>query len=300
MIGVLVSGAGTNLQALIDAGLPIAPSRRTGATPQRSSGRARPAIPTAVFSLDCHADREERDLLMATWLEEHGVELRRARRLHAPADEAVPRPFPRADRQRPSVAAAGVPRRARDRRRARGGRRDDRRHGPRRRRGRRHAGRSCARSRCRSSRARRSRSGSTRSSTACCPRSSRLFDEDAMSALISVYDKDGLDGLRARTRRPRLRARLVAAGPPRSSRSTASTVTRVEEVTAAPEMLGGRVKTLHPRDPRRHPRAPRPAGGRATRSPSTRSSRSTSSASTSIRSRRSPGGAASPRPRRSR
>jgi phosphoribosylglycinamide formyltransferase-1 len=38
--------------------------------------RAREAgIPTAVFSLDCHADREERDLVMATWLEEHGVEL---------------------------------------------------------------------------------------------------------------------------------------------------------------------------------------------------------------------------------
>ena len=29
----------------------------------------------ATFSLDCHADREERDLVMATWLEEHGVEL---------------------------------------------------------------------------------------------------------------------------------------------------------------------------------------------------------------------------------
>ena len=32
-------------------------------------------MPTATFSLDCHADREERDLVMATWLEEHGVEL---------------------------------------------------------------------------------------------------------------------------------------------------------------------------------------------------------------------------------
>ena len=28
-----------------------------------------------MFSLDCHASREERDLVMATWLEEHGVEL---------------------------------------------------------------------------------------------------------------------------------------------------------------------------------------------------------------------------------
>ena len=38
--------------------------------------RAREAnVPTATFSLDCHADRAERDLVMATWLEEHGVEL---------------------------------------------------------------------------------------------------------------------------------------------------------------------------------------------------------------------------------
>ena len=38
--------------------------------------RARNArIPTATFALDCFASREERDLVMATWLEEHGVEL---------------------------------------------------------------------------------------------------------------------------------------------------------------------------------------------------------------------------------
>ncbi len=37
--------------------------------------RARAAgIPTATFALDCHISREERDLVMATWLEEHGVE----------------------------------------------------------------------------------------------------------------------------------------------------------------------------------------------------------------------------------
>src|SRR6266566_2998562 len=39
-------------------------------------GRAREAgLPAATFSLDCHADRSERDLVMATWLEEHDVEL---------------------------------------------------------------------------------------------------------------------------------------------------------------------------------------------------------------------------------
>src|SRR5204862_5141881 len=75
MIGVLVSGEGMNLQALIDAELPIAAvaSNRRDA---RALDRARAAgIPTATFSLDCHATREERDLVMATWLEEHDVEL---------------------------------------------------------------------------------------------------------------------------------------------------------------------------------------------------------------------------------
>jgi phosphoribosylglycinamide formyltransferase-1 len=42
----------------------------------RALVRARAAgIPTATFSLDCHVTRDERDLTMATWLEEHGVEL---------------------------------------------------------------------------------------------------------------------------------------------------------------------------------------------------------------------------------
>ncbi len=75
MIGVLVSGDGTNLQALLDAELPVvavAANRRDA----YALIRARAAgVPAATFSLDCHADRSERDLVMATWLEEHGVEL---------------------------------------------------------------------------------------------------------------------------------------------------------------------------------------------------------------------------------
>ena len=75
MIGVLVSGNGTNLQALLDAGLPV-----SAVAANRKDAyaliRAREAgVPTATFSLDCHPDRRERDLVMATWLEEHGVEL---------------------------------------------------------------------------------------------------------------------------------------------------------------------------------------------------------------------------------
>jgi phosphoribosylglycinamide formyltransferase-1 len=75
VIGVLVSGNGTNLQALLDDGLPIsavAANRKDA----YALVRAREAgVPTATFSLDCHESRQERDLVMATWLEEHGVEL---------------------------------------------------------------------------------------------------------------------------------------------------------------------------------------------------------------------------------
>jgi phosphoribosylglycinamide formyltransferase-1 len=75
MIGVLVSGNGSNLQALLDAGLPI---RAVAANRKDAYAliRAREAgVPAATFGLDCHAGREERDLMMATWLEEHGVEV---------------------------------------------------------------------------------------------------------------------------------------------------------------------------------------------------------------------------------
>jgi phosphoribosylglycinamide formyltransferase-1 len=75
VIGVLVSGNGTNLQALLDADLPV-----TAVASNRKDAyalvRAREAgVPSATFDLKCHTDREERDLVMATWLEEHDVEL---------------------------------------------------------------------------------------------------------------------------------------------------------------------------------------------------------------------------------
>jgi phosphoribosylglycinamide formyltransferase-1 len=75
LIGVLVSGNGTNLQALIDAGLPVtavASNRKEAYALQRAREAG---VPTATFSMDCHESREERDLVMAMWLEEHGVEL---------------------------------------------------------------------------------------------------------------------------------------------------------------------------------------------------------------------------------
>jgi phosphoribosylglycinamide formyltransferase 1 len=75
VIGVLVSGNGTNLQALIDAGLPVAAvaSNRKDAYALIRAQAA--GIPTATFALDCHESREERDLVMASWLEQHSVEL---------------------------------------------------------------------------------------------------------------------------------------------------------------------------------------------------------------------------------
>ena len=73
MIGVLVSGNGTNLQALLDAGLPVravASNKRGAAALQRASH-----LPTASFELRDYASRDERDTAMADWLVAHGVEL---------------------------------------------------------------------------------------------------------------------------------------------------------------------------------------------------------------------------------
>ena len=75
MIGVLVSGEGTNLQALIDAGLPIVAvaSNNPGV---RALERAEQAgIATAVFELDDYPDRDSRDAAMAEWLAGRSVDL---------------------------------------------------------------------------------------------------------------------------------------------------------------------------------------------------------------------------------
>lgn len=73
MIGVLVSGEGTNLQALADAGLPIAAvaSNHAGAP---ALARV-PGAASAVFELADYDDRSARDAAMAQWLAAHGVRL---------------------------------------------------------------------------------------------------------------------------------------------------------------------------------------------------------------------------------
>jgi len=75
VIGVLVSGEGTNLQALIDGGLPIAAvaSNRSDAPALARADAA--AIPTRAFGLDRYPDRDARDREMADWLQLRGVEL---------------------------------------------------------------------------------------------------------------------------------------------------------------------------------------------------------------------------------
>ena len=75
MIGVLVSGEGTNLQALIDAGLPIAgvASNRSDAGALARADAA--GIPNRVFELDGYSDRAARDRELADWLQLRGVDL---------------------------------------------------------------------------------------------------------------------------------------------------------------------------------------------------------------------------------
>jgi phosphoribosylglycinamide formyltransferase-1 len=75
LIAVLVSGEGSNLQALIDAGLPIA-CVASNKPAVRALERADAAgIPTRVFPLDGYRDREHRDREMADWLTLRGAEL---------------------------------------------------------------------------------------------------------------------------------------------------------------------------------------------------------------------------------
>ena len=74
-IGVLVSGSGSNLQALIDAGLPVAAVASNVAGVPALERAAAAGAPTAVFALDAYPDRDSRDAAMADWLTAHDVRL---------------------------------------------------------------------------------------------------------------------------------------------------------------------------------------------------------------------------------
>lgn len=73
MIGVLVSGTGSNLQALLDAGLPVraVASNRDDAPALARAGD----LPTASFELSAYGSRTERDTAMADWLQQHDVDV---------------------------------------------------------------------------------------------------------------------------------------------------------------------------------------------------------------------------------
>jgi phosphoribosylglycinamide formyltransferase-1 len=75
VIGVLVSGEGTNLQALIDAGLPIAAVASNKAGVPALDRAKRAGIPTAAFEAGDYDTREKRDVALAVWLRQHDVDL---------------------------------------------------------------------------------------------------------------------------------------------------------------------------------------------------------------------------------
>jgi phosphoribosylglycinamide formyltransferase 1 len=72
-VGVLVSGSGSNLQALLDAGIPVV-AVASNVEGVRALDRASAAgVPSRVFPLSQFPDREARDDAMAAWLETEGV-----------------------------------------------------------------------------------------------------------------------------------------------------------------------------------------------------------------------------------
>lgn len=75
VIGVLVSGSGSNLQALLDSGLPVSAvaSNVPGVTALDRADRA--GVPSAVFQEDRYANRAARDDVMADWLQQQGADL---------------------------------------------------------------------------------------------------------------------------------------------------------------------------------------------------------------------------------
>lgn len=75
VIGVLVSGSGSNLQSLLDAGLPVSAVAANVAGVPALERAARAGVPHAAFPLDAHVDRAARDAAMADWLVEQGVTL---------------------------------------------------------------------------------------------------------------------------------------------------------------------------------------------------------------------------------
>jgi phosphoribosylglycinamide formyltransferase-1 len=75
VIGVLVSGEGTNLQALLDAGLPVVAVASNRLEARALERAANAGVPGAAFPLDDYDDRAQRDQAMSDWLEAQGVSI---------------------------------------------------------------------------------------------------------------------------------------------------------------------------------------------------------------------------------
>jgi phosphoribosylglycinamide formyltransferase-1 len=75
VIGVLVSGTGTNLQALLDARLPVVAVASNNTKAQALDRAARAGIEAAAFPAVEFDSREHRDAELAEWLAERDVQL---------------------------------------------------------------------------------------------------------------------------------------------------------------------------------------------------------------------------------
>jgi len=75
VIGVLVSGEGTNLQALLDADLPVACVASNKREAPALTRARRAGVAAQAFPLENFPDREARDEAMGRWFEERGVDL---------------------------------------------------------------------------------------------------------------------------------------------------------------------------------------------------------------------------------
>ena len=75
MIGVLISGEGTNLQALLDAGLPVVAVASNDTKAKGLDRAARAGIEAGAFPTVEFDSRERRDDEMADWLVERGADL---------------------------------------------------------------------------------------------------------------------------------------------------------------------------------------------------------------------------------
>ncbi len=75
MIGVLASGKGSNLQALLDASLPVVAVASNNTKAKALDRAARAGVEAAAFPAVEFESRERRDEELAEWLAERGVEL---------------------------------------------------------------------------------------------------------------------------------------------------------------------------------------------------------------------------------